>query len=72
MTKSKLPFRAWQSYPTCVANTEALSEAELDKLASTTALNTSTFMVGTKDMDIVGTTADGKTMQIFKDGNFVI
>ena len=30
------------------------------------------FMVGTKDMDIMAETADGKTVQIFKDGNWAI
>lgn len=65
-------FALGKAYPTCVANTEALSEAELDKLGVNNSLEHVDFMVGTKDMDIVGTTADGKTMQIFKDGNFVI
>ena len=28
------------------------------------------FMIGTKDLNIVGTTIDGKEVQIFKDGNW--
>ena len=28
------------------------------------------FMIGTKDMNITGTTKDGKTIEIFKDGNW--
>ena len=29
------------------------------------------FMIGTEDMEIVGTKADGGTVQIFTKGNFV-
>jgi aminopeptidase len=32
----------------------------------------SDFMFGSSDMNIVGITKDGKEIQIFKDGNFVI
>ena len=28
------------------------------------------FMIGSKDLDIVGTTKDGKKIQIFKNGNW--
>ena len=28
------------------------------------------FMIGTKDLSIVGTTKEGKQVQIFKDGNW--
>ncbi len=30
------------------------------------------YMIGTADLSIVGTTADGREIQIFKDGNFAI
>ena len=30
------------------------------------------FMVGTSDLSIVGTTHDGKTIEVFKNGNFAI
>ena len=30
------------------------------------------FMIGTKDLDIEAVTQDGKTVQIFKNGQFVI
>ena len=30
------------------------------------------FMIGSKDMSIVGVTKDGKRVQIFKDGNWAI
>ena len=30
------------------------------------------FMIGTKDLSIIGITKDGKEIEIFKDGNFNI
>lgn len=30
------------------------------------------FMIGTKDLDIEAVTQDGKTVQIFKNGQFII
>ena len=29
------------------------------------------FMFGSEDMEIIGTTKDGKQVQVFKNGNFV-
>ena len=30
------------------------------------------FMIGTADMKIIGVTQDGKEVEVFVDGNFVI
>jgi len=45
---------------------------DLEKLGYNNSMSHSDFMFGSEDMDIVGITKDGKKIQIFKDGNFVI
>lgn len=47
------------------------SEEELAKLGYNKSLTHVDFMFGSADMAIVGTTHEGKQIQIFKNGNFV-
>ncbi|MEG1613786.1 MAG: aminopeptidase [Clostridia bacterium] len=65
-------FALGKAYPTCVKGTENLSEKELDAIGVNNSLEHVDFMVGTSDLSIVATKADGSKVQIFKDGNFVI
>jgi len=51
---------------------ENLSEEEIHARGINKSLSHVDFMIGTEDLSIVGTTVDGKTVQIFKDGNFAI
>ena len=58
------------AYPVCIKNGEDMSKEELEKIEANTSLAHVDFMVGTKDLDIIGITSEGKEIQIFKDGNF--
>jgi len=59
-----------KAYPVCIKNGENLSDEELIK----SGVNDSTvhvdFMVGSEDLEIIGITADGKEVPVFKNGNF--
>lgn len=59
-----------EAYPVCIKNGENLSKEELKNEGVNTSIVHEDFMVGTKDLEIIGITADGKEVQVFKDGNF--
>lgn len=61
-----------KAYPSCIENGEELNEEELLKEESNVSLIHVDFMIGSKDLNILGVTKDSKEVQIFKDGNFVI
>lgn len=46
------------------------SEDEIHSFGINKSLSHVDFMIGSKDLNIVGTTSDGKEVQIFKDGNW--
>ncbi len=54
-----------------VQDFESYDPEELDKLVNNSMIHVD-FMIGTKDLDIVGTTKDGKKIQIFKNGDWAI
>lgn len=58
------------AYPVCVKDGENMNKEELDKVGVNTSLTHVDFMIGTKDLNITGITADGKEIAVFKDGNF--
>ncbi|MGN0985556.1 MAG: aminopeptidase [Candidatus Enterenecus sp.] len=58
------------AYPTCVKGGEELSEEEQKAAGLNQSHNHVDFMVGTRDLSIVGTTHDGKEIPVFVDGNF--
>ncbi|MGH4120499.1 aminopeptidase [Clostridium sp.] len=60
-----------KAYPVCIKNGENLSAQELQKLEVNDSFVHEDFMVGTKDLQIVGITRDGKEVIVFKNGNFV-
>lgn len=59
-----------RSYPICLVNGENLSTEELlDKGANDSIIHVD-FMIGTKDLDIVGYTSENKEIKIFTNGNW--
>ena len=63
-------FAIGRAYPTCVKGGDEMDGATLKKVGINESDVHVDFMVGTKDLEITATTADGKTIDIFKDGNF--
>ena len=59
-------------YPTNVKGGTELTTKELYQLGGNDSMEHVDFMFGSSDMSIVGLTYDGKEIEVFKDGNFVI
>ena len=59
-----------KAYPSCIKNGENMSEDELLNANSNISLVHVDFMIGSKDLNIIGITQDLKEVQVFKDGNF--
>ncbi|RKD29500.1 aminopeptidase [Thermohalobacter berrensis] len=59
-----------KAYPVCIENSENMSEEELKELGVNDSLVHADFMIGTKDLEIIGITAEGEEIPIFKNGNF--
>ncbi len=57
-------------FTNCVHNYEKYSQEELKNMGINDASIHVDFMIGSKDLNIVGYTRDGKKVQIFKDGNW--
>ncbi|NLP40795.1 MAG: aminopeptidase [Veillonellaceae bacterium] len=60
-----------KAYPVCIKCGENLNKEELDAIGVNDSLVHEDFMIGTEDLEITGTTADGREILIFKNGNFV-
>ncbi len=65
-------FALGRAFPTCVKGGEDMTKEEQAEVGLNSSLTHVDFMVGTKDLDITATTADGKEISIFKNGNWVI
>jgi len=61
-----------ESYPDTVKNGTEMKREELDKLGSNYSKIHCDFMFGSADMNIIGTTQDGKEVVVFQNGNFAI
>ena len=61
-----------RGYRECVEGYADMTPEQLSDLGVNNSMVHVDFMVGSPDMSIVGHTFDGKDIQIFKDGNFVI
>ena len=59
-----------EAYPECVKGGEEMSEEELAAAGLNKSDTHVDFMIGTADLSIVGTTADGEEIEIFRGGNF--
>lgn len=60
-----------EAYP-CLKDGRTLTRAELTERGLNDSITHVDFMVGTRDLSIVGTTHDGKTVPVFTNGNFAI
>ena len=60
------------AYPDCIEGGGAMSEDQRKEAGINVSDSHQDFMFGSADMSIIGITADGKEIAIFKDGNFVI
>lgn len=58
------------SYPSCIKNGENMTSNELTNSVANVSLSHVDFMIGTKDLDIVGIKEDGTKIQVFKNGNW--
>ncbi|WP_129724296.1 aminopeptidase [Xylanivirga thermophila] len=58
------------AYPTCLKGGAFMSRDALKKAGVNDSAIHEDFMIGSNDLDIIGITADGKKMHIFKDGNW--
>lgn len=61
-----------KAYPTTVKNGANLTKAELSKLGVNDSVDHVDFMVGSKDLKVVGVTFDGKEVTLLDDGEWVI
>lgn len=57
-------------FPNCIKDFEKYSLEEIRNMGVNDSMIHVDFMIGTKDLSIVGTTKEGKQVQIFKDGNW--
>ena len=58
------------SFPECIRGGLELSKEELYELGLNKCQSHTDFMIGSKDMSIIGITKDNEEIIIFKDGNF--
>lgn len=59
-----------RGFNNCLENYEQYTNEECKKLGVNYSMIHVDFMIGAKDMSIVGVTKDGERIQIFKDGNW--
>ncbi len=59
------------AYPTCLQNGESLSDAQLNDAGLNTAKVHLDFMIGSEQIDVSASTADGTEVQLMKQGSFV-
>jgi aminopeptidase len=59
-----------KAYPVCIKDGENMEKEQLDSLGVNDSLVHVDFMIGTKDLEIIGTTAAGKEITVFKNGDF--
>ncbi|MCF6464463.1 aminopeptidase [Clostridium sp. Cult2] len=63
-------FALGKAYPTNLKGGENMTDEELEKAGVNDSLTHVDFMVGSKDLNIVGETKDGEKVQIFENGNW--
>ena len=65
-------FAFGKAYPTCIKNGANMSKEELEQHGVNDSLIHVDFMVGTKDLEIIGITADGEEVTVFRQGDFAM
>lgn len=61
-----------RGFNNCLENYENYSVEQCKEIGINDSMIHVDFMIGSKDMSIVGVTKDGKRVRIFKDGNWAI
>ena len=61
-----------EGYPDTIENGDSLSKEERNALGLNYSLIHEDIMIGTSDMNISGLTKDGRTVEIFRDGSWVL
>lgn len=61
-----------RAFTECIKDYQHKSEEEIKAVALNNSIIHVDFMIGTEDLDITGTTYDGKQVQIFKNGTWAI
>lgn len=59
-----------KAYPVCIKDGENMDQKQLSALGVNDSLTHVDFMIGTNDLEIIGTTAAGKEIAVFKNGDF--
>lgn len=59
-----------KAYPTTIKNGKNMTDEELAEHGVNDSYAHEDFMVGTKDLDIIGVKHDGSEVQVFKNGNW--
>lgn len=59
-----------RGFNNCLEGYENYTNKECEKLGINSSMIHVDFMIGSKDLSIVGVTKDGKRVQVFKDGNW--
>lgn len=65
-------FAVGSAYPMNLEGGTAMSQAELIEAGANISMQHVDFMIGTKDLSIVGETRGGESIVIFDEGNFII
>lgn len=65
-------FAFGKAYPTCLKDGDTMSEEDLIKNGANDSLTHVDFMVGSEELEIIGETADGEKIPVFKNGDWVI
>ncbi|MGE5629967.1 MAG: aminopeptidase [Caulobacteraceae bacterium] len=60
-----------KAYPVNIKDSEKMSKEELEKLGVNDSFVHEDFMIGSRDLEITGITADGREVPVFRNGNFV-
>jgi aminopeptidase len=61
-----------KAYPVCIKGNETMSKEELDQCGVNDSLVHVDFMIGTEDLEIMGITARGEEIPVFRNGNFAV
>jgi aminopeptidase len=59
-----------KSYPVCLKDSDKMNKNELEEAGANDSLVHEDFMIGSRDLEIIGTTHDGEEIPVFKEGNF--
>jgi aminopeptidase len=59
-----------KAYPKCIENSDGMTKEQLESAGVNDSFMHVDFMVGSRDLEITGVTADGKEIPVFRNGNF--